>query len=170
MDIRETDYFDAPRALVFATLRDRYQDYLRYVPIVASVRLVEEEILDSTRRRAVTEWEGRTNIPSTVKSRLRPEMIRWRIHSLWDEERWSNDWRMETFHFKDVFECFGTIRFEEDGVRTRCTLAALFHIDVPLLGPIAEKFIIKNILNKSLMLNNEAVRRLLAEEGKTSSQ
>ncbi|MFH1537988.1 MAG: hypothetical protein ABIH66_03455 [bacterium] len=165
LEIHDTTIFEAPRAVVFATIRDRYEDYLRYVPVVASVKLIEREEIGPGLCRSVTEWEGNANIPGTVKSALKPEMIRWRVHSLWDEEHWSNDWRMETFHFKNIFECYGTIRFEEEeNDRTKCTLAAMFHIDVPILGPIAEKYIIKNILNKNLMMNNDAVRRLLEEE------
>jgi hypothetical protein len=164
MEIREIDIFDAPRPLVFSTLRDRYQDYLRYVPAVASVKLVESEEIDALRIRNVTEWEGKANIPANVRNHLRPDMIRWRIYSLWDEERWTNEWRLETFHFNDILECRGTLRFEEDCGRTRCTLSAVFRIDVPLLGPLAEKFIVRNFLNKSLVVNNKAVRRLLDEE------
>lgn len=167
MDIKETDFFDAPRTVVFSTIRDRYEDYLKYAPVVESVRMIEKEELGPGRTRTVTEWEGKARIPATVKQHLKPEMIRWRIHSLWDEERWTSDWKMETFHFENIFECYGTIRFEESGSeRTRCTLAVMFHIDVPILGPLAEKYIIKNILNKNLMLNNNAIKKLLSEDSR----
>ena len=164
MDIHEIDCYDAPRPAVFYTLRDRYQEYLRHIPLVSSVELVESEELDPARLRTITEWRGNAYIPSAYRNKVKPEMIRWRIHSLWDEERWINDWRMETFHFESIFECYGTLRFEEEGARTRCTLAAIFHIDVPVIGPVVEKYVIKNILNKSLMINGRAVRKLLRED------
>lgn len=167
MEIKETTVFDAPRPTVFSTIRDRYEDYLRYVPVVTSVKLIEREEIGPGRSRSITEWEGSAKIPGAVKNRLKPEMIRWRVHSLWDEEHWSNDWRMETFKFKSVFECYGTIRFEEEeNDRTKCTLAVMFNIDVPVIGPLAEKYIVKNILNKNLMMNNDAVRKLLEEDSR----
>ncbi|MEW6201606.1 MAG: DUF2505 family protein [bacterium] len=145
-------------------MRDRYADYLKYTPVVKKVELIEERHISETVTETITEWEGRAEIPTLVRHIIKPRMIRWRVHTLWNMEHWNCDWRMETFYFKEIFECRGTITFnEKEEGRTEIILAAVFHIDVPILGHAAEKFIVRNYLSRNLMLNRKAINRLLVE-------
>ena len=165
MNIREVTTFKFPREMVFRTIRDRYEDYLKYTTIVSKVKLIEEKSLSNTTMSTITEWEVKARIPMGFRHLIKPQMICWRVHTLWDMARWTCNWRMETFYFKEIFECYGAMNFKEKKSElTEVILAAMFHIDVPILGLAAEKFIVKHYLNKNLMLNNSAIRRLLDEE------
>jgi hypothetical protein len=163
--VRDTEIFDAPRHIVFALTRDRFEEYLALVPAVNSVKLLRSHSPSPGVISNVTEWEGRARIPSSVKNRLRPDMLRWRIHCVWDENSWSCRWRAETFHFRDIFDCHGDIAYHDiHGSLTRCVLSVNLKISMPVFGGAVEKFIVRNYLNKNLMMNKEAIKTLLASE------
>ncbi len=163
MIIRDTEIFDAPRRDVFALTRDRFEEYLALVPAVESVKLLSSLSPARGVISNVTEWEGSASIPSSVRNRLSPDMLRWRIHCVWDENSWTCRWRAETFHFRDIFDCRGDIAYHDfRGSLTRCVLTVNLKVFMPVFGAAVERFIVRNYLDKNLMMNKEAIKTLLA--------
>ncbi|HOY64791.1 MAG TPA: DUF2505 family protein [bacterium] len=163
MIIRDTEIFDAPRAAVFALTRDRFEEYLALVPAVKSVKLLSSHSPAPGVIANSTEWVGSARIPSTVKNRLNPDMLRWRIHCVWDENLWTCRWRAETFHFRDIFDCRGDIAYHDiRGSLTRCALTVNLKVFMPVFGAAVERFIARNYLDKNLMMNKEAIKTIVA--------
>jgi len=156
--IRDTEIFDAPRDAVFALTRDRFEEYLALVPAVNSVKLLSSHSPAPGVIANITEWEGSARIPSSFRNRLSQDMLRWRIHCVWDENSWTCRWRAETSHFRDILDCRGDIHCS----LSRCVLTVNLKVFMPVFGATVERFIARNYLDKNLMINKEAIKTLLA--------
>jgi hypothetical protein len=161
MDIHEIGYFDAPLEEVFKALRDKQELYLAALPVVSSAASTDSEEQDASHRITSAEWTMAPSMP-VAPATAGADSRKWCMHALWSAERWTCEWRIENPCFHEELHIFGTLRFEEETSRTKCTLVAMAHLDFP--APDAEAkmsdYIVKYILNKDFMINDKAFKKI----------
>lgn len=167
-DVRETVIIDAPAGDVFAALRGHFELYLSQLPGVSVAGMVEMDDSDAHDRRIVVDWEMIDPAPD-IGGRQIPDIMpnRWRMYSIWSQERLKCDWRIQTFCSGSMIQIFGVLCFEDGGDgAARCSLAGMFSLDVP--EPVADElecYLLANILAKDFLLNEDAIMRLIEITG-----
>ena len=130
---------NAPRQVVFETLRDCQVELNDSLPNVATCRIVECRDMEDSRKRMVTEYNGQGSIPVFLKPILNPKKAVWKSHQLWDEENWWCDYFTEAVYFKNNVDVRGRWVFEENGAGlTDVRIRSVIRIDargVPGMPP-----------------------------------
>jgi hypothetical protein len=100
-----------PLARVYAAYRDELPEIAAYMPDIRDIQAVSrEDEGDTTRLHNV--WRAKREIPSFAKSILKPDMLQWDDHALWNGSDHTCDWRLELRVFTDAVKCGGTNVFE----------------------------------------------------------
>jgi hypothetical protein len=145
-----------PREVAFRAYRDELPQFVPHLPNVKSIEVKEtENNVDgvATRTRKLNVWRANVSIPSVAQAFLKPDMIAWDDHALWDEADWTCAWRTEPHFFRDRIQCAGKNRYIPDGdgvileIRGDLTIDAKGAPGVPRLlassvGAAVEKFVV----------------------------
>ena len=119
MEIEASARIRFPRELVFRTYRDRLPELLPYLPNVRGIQVVSRADEDGG---AVTRlhnlWRARGEIPRPAQIVLKPDMLAWDDHAVWDERAFTTGWRIQTHAFRDHVRCSGTNTYTEEGGAT----------------------------------------------------
>jgi len=107
------------RELVFKTYRDRLVELVPFLPNIRSIERTSRQD-EPPVSRIVNVWRGGGDIPSVARAFLSERMLSWTDYAVWDETRWTCQWRMEAHSFKEAVKAEGINRFQEKG--TGCTL------------------------------------------------
>lgn len=168
------EHFNFDRSLVFTTMRDKIGEYTKYAPNLKYAKILEKKQLDKDTVKMRVEWMGVGHIPFLVRSILKPDMIKWKDESLWDEKKYTCTWEITPFYFKDFVECSGVWHYLPGKDKTRIQLDGVFKVYIPKFpgvpdriaqaaGRIIEKFIMK-YLEPNMRTTMKAVKRFLEEE------
>ena len=114
-------------------LAQQVENMPQFMPDLESVEILEEETLSPTQRRTKSRWVG------LIKQMNRK--IRWTEEDLWDSET-----HLCTFNQieGDFTEHGGKWRFEAiDDQQTKAHLELRYVIEIPLLGALIQKIILK---------------------------
>jgi hypothetical protein len=107
-----------PREVAFRTYRDELPALVPYLPNVKSIEVKETEQAPggvATRTRKLNLWRANVDVPSFAQSVLKPDMLAWDDHALWDEADWTCEWRVAPHFFADRIKCAGKNRYIADG-------------------------------------------------------
>lgn len=168
------EYFDYPRELVFETMRDKIEKYIKYAPNIKYAKVIEKKQIDKNVLKMRMEWMGHGQIPLVVRPILKPDMIKWRDEAIWDEKNWTCSWEITPFYFKEFVECRGVWNYIEEKNRTKMQLDGIFKVYIPSFpgvpdkvaqsaGGMIEKFIMK-YLEPNMKSTMKAVKKFLEEE------
>ncbi|MFH1469310.1 MAG: hypothetical protein ABIO70_33305 [Pseudomonadota bacterium] len=173
MEIRNDTVLTHPRALVYATYRDRLSELVAMLPNIEYLRVLSRRD-DGETSFILNEWKAKGEIPEVAQRWIKPEMLRWKDHATWHGARWDVDWRLEMAFMQDRVSVAGTNRFVDLGPsRTRLELRGDLTIDargmpgVPRLlagkfGAIVERFVL-GLVQPNLVKTGEALQRFLDE-------
>lgn len=106
------------REVVFRTYRDRLPELVPHLPNIKKITVQKRE--DAAGGRAgitkmVNLWEAKGEIPKVAQSFLKPEMLAWLDHAVWDENDWTVEWRIETRMLTEAVKCGGKNRYVPAG-------------------------------------------------------
>ncbi|MBI1948667.1 MAG: hypothetical protein HYS27_23475 [Deltaproteobacteria bacterium] len=110
-----------PRAIAFHTYRDELQNLVPHLPNVRSIEVKESEDAPggvASRTRKLNLWRAKADIPAAAQRLIKPEMLAWDDHALWDEADWTCEWRVVPHFFGDRIRCSGKNRYLVDGEHT----------------------------------------------------
>jgi len=117
------------RSLVYATYRDKLMELGPYLPNVRSLQLKSRQEADQ-QVRLVLEWHGGGDIPSAARSLLSEELFTWTEYDVWDNNKFTVDWRIETHAYREAVFLAGKNRFLDQGDRTLVESRAELRIDL----------------------------------------
>ncbi len=167
-----------PRELVFSTYRDRLPQLVPHLPNIKKIEVLERE--DAAKGAGTTRllnvWHAEGDIPRVAQSVIKPEMLNWKDHALWNQNDWTCEWRVETKIFTESISCRGKNQFVEQGGVT--VLQIRGHLDIDLRGipgvpkflagsvaPVVEKFIV-GLLTPNLLSVSGGLEKFLEAEAK----
>ena len=107
-----------PREIAFRAYRDELPALVPYLPNVRSIEVKETESPfegQATRTRKLNLWRANVDVPSFAQSILKPDMLAWDDHAVWDEADWTCAWRVAPHFFADRIRCSGKNQFIADG-------------------------------------------------------
>lgn len=168
-----------PKDLVFSTYRDRLPELVPYLPNIKAITVLERED-DHQGTPGVSKllnlWEAKGEIPKVAQSIIKPDMVAWHDHALWNENQWICEWRTVPKMFTDNIRCEGSSNYLEDGDGTILQIRGILDLDlkgvpgVPkfLAGKVAphvEKFVV-DLLKPNLISVADGLEKFLKAEAK----
>ena len=179
MELKADAQIPFNRPLVYETYRDRLPELVPYLPDIASI-VVEsrEDGVDGVpgKSRFVNRWKAKgEDVPKVAQAVIKPEMLAWLDHALWDQDAWKCDWRIETQMFTENIRCRGSSVYEERDGGTMLRIRG--DLDVSLSGipgvprflasrvaPHVEKYIVQ-LLTPNLLAVATGLEQFLKEQG-----
>ena len=166
-----------PRELVFSTYRDRLTELVPHLPNVTGIEVLERDDAPGGvegKTRLLNLWHAEGDIPKVAKPVVKPDMVAWNDHALWDENEWTCEWRTEPKFFTESIDCGGKNRYVVDGDVTILQIRG--HLDIDLSGirgvpgflakkiaPVVEKFIVA-LLTPNLISVSKGLEAFLKAE------
>jgi hypothetical protein len=161
--------------MVFSVYRDKMEEYVKFIPNIVKIIIEKREELEGGKTRLNVIWEGMGQIPDSIRSHLKPEMIRWRDDELWDPEARVCSWNITPYYFTDFVVCNGMWHFDPHPKGgTKIWLEGIFTVNIrswpgfpkPLLrfaSRVIEKMI-GGYVEPNLKANIAAVKKILKQE------
>lgn len=128
MLINASVYLPFPRALVYATYRDKLLELTRQMPNVKSVTLKSRQEQNGTTQQ-VHEWHGKSDIPGLLKAFISEDLLTWTDFANWKEAAFITDWRIQTHAFSEAIVWEGVDRYLEEGSGTRVESKGVLALD-----------------------------------------
>ena len=163
------------RDLVYRTYRDALPALVPHLPNIKEITVVEKKEEQPGVLRMLNVWRAQGDIPKAAQSIIKPEMLQWKDHALWDERDWTCAWRVETSMFTDNVRCQGKNRFVPAGDGAM-VLEIRGELEVDLKGipgvprllagtiaPVVESFIVK-LLTPNLTSVSKGVEAYLRQQ------
>lgn len=122
-----------PRDVAFRAYRDELPQLVPHLPNVRSIEVKEREAAPggvATRTRLLNLWRAKADIPAVAQSIIKPEMLAWEDHALWDEADWTCQWRVVPHFFAERIRCSGKNTFVPDGAGVILQLRGELDVDV----------------------------------------
>jgi hypothetical protein len=162
-----------PREIVFRTYRDRLVECLPYLPNVKAIE-VKTRADDGPVTRLYNVWRARADIPKIAQSVIKPEMLAWDDHAVWDESALTTEWRIETHFMREAVTCGGRNAYTVEGDATVLTIDGDLAIDlrgvkgVPgflakAIAPAVEQLVVA-MIKPNLLEVAKGVGKLLEQE------
>jgi hypothetical protein len=179
MKIESVDVIPYSRDLVFSTLRDKLVEMVPYLPNIKTIEEKEREDLGDGSTRVFNWWKAKSEIPKVARAIVKPEMLHWNDHAIWNEKSWTVDWRLETNFFTDRVNCEGRNVYRAlDDDRTELAIHGELTIDVKnikgvprimagTIGSGIEKFVVTLIAPNFKTLNKGLIKYLASKEKKS---
>ena len=166
-----------PRELVFATYRDNLVDLVPHLPNIRAIEVLEKEENkggESGVTRLLNLWRAEGDIPKVAQTIIKPEMVAWDDHAVWNENDWTCEWKVVPKFFTNNVRCQGKNQFIADGERTTLQIRGELEINakgipgVPRLlagkiAPVIEKFIVA-LLTPNLVTVSQGLEKYLQDK------
>lgn len=173
MKFNITDEIPFPREIAFETHRDKLVELVPYFSNVDSI-VVKERVEEGDKITLVNEWTGSSDdVPSVMRSLVKPEHLSWIDRAVWDRSKWQADWQITLNALPDAVTAKGTTAFFDEGDETLVRISGEFviHPDkIPAVpgfvaraaaGPV-ERFVV-SLLQPNMKRSNEAVTQYLED-------
>ncbi len=143
MEIKVKHKIGHPPEVVYKVFRDKMMEYVKYLPNVTKVVIMERQDIDDNLTRMRVQWHGMGQIPEIIRSILKPEMISWEDWEDWDTEKLECRWVIKPYYFTEFVRCEGAWRFNPSG-DSSCiaTCDGVFNVTIKEFPPFP-KFIVK---------------------------
>lgn len=178
MEIRADAKIAYPREIAFRAYRDHLPELVPYLPNVKSIEVKEtEDDVDGVtgKTRKFNLWYAKGDVPGPVQAIIKPEMLSWDDHAVWDQNAWTTEWRVDPHFFKGRVTCSGKNTYLDQGGSTVFQIRGNLEIDlkglpgVPRLlastvGSLVEKFIVA-LLTPNLLEVSKGVESFLRAKG-----
>ncbi len=100
-------------------------------------------------------------VPSFARAFIQPHMLEWKQISHWDPDNCINSFTIEPGYLKDYFSYEGSWAYRSlPGGRTERILDGEMHLNLPLIGPLAEQFLRQRVLVAQHRLNDYLEKRI----------
>ena len=129
-----------PRETFDVTTRD-FEGLEKYIPNIATIRVLEHEPLPDERFRVLLRFSGEGAIPALARPLIKPDMVRWEEELVCDPAAPAVAWSLRSKMFEDQFQCRGETRFWEAGRGTRIELRGALHISLTSLPGIPDALV-----------------------------
>jgi hypothetical protein len=160
-----------PRELVFSTYRDRLPELVPHLPNIKKITVQKRDDDGAGISKLLNLWEARGEIPKVAQAIIKPEMVAWLDHALWNQNDWTCEWRTEPRMFTENIRCEGKNQYVVDGDRTILQIRGVLEIDlegvpgVPKflasrVAPHVEKFIV-DLLKPNLISVADGLQKFL---------
>ncbi|MEW6201818.1 MAG: DUF2505 family protein [bacterium] len=148
--------------------KDRTRDE-RVYPNITSLKQVKWDETDTDIHcEFITRGDG--EIPKPLRKLITPKMVSWRETGHWDKKNNTYEYQVKTFYFSNIFQMRGKIRFIPQGNdKILRELEGEIKINLPLLGQLAEKTIVKyqiDNLDKEAKIFEKDLEELRKKRGK----
>jgi hypothetical protein len=168
-----------PRDVVFATYRDRLPELVPHLPNIERITVEQREDAPGGQAgvsRLLNHWKAKGEIPKVAQAVIKPEMVAWHDHALWNENDWTCAWRTVPKMFTESIRCEGKNNYVVDGGHTILQIRGVLEIDlegipgVPRflagrVAPIVEKFIVDLLRPNLVSVAGGLEKFLVAERG-----
>jgi hypothetical protein len=101
-----------PRDRVWSATRDALPGVVPYLDDVESIVVASRTEGPDGTVAIVNEWRAKASIPAALASVIKPEMLAWTDHAVWDPREHVCRFRVETRFFPDRVRCSGATRYE----------------------------------------------------------
>jgi hypothetical protein len=174
MKIEANATLSFPRELVFATYRDGLVELVPHLPNIRAIEVLEREdnaAGETGVTRLLNLWRAEGDIPKLAQSIIKPDMVAWDDHAVWNENDWTCEWKVVPKFFTNNIRCQGKNQFVSDGDKTTLQIRGELDIDakgipgVPRLlarkiAPVIEKFIVA-LLTPNLVTVSQGLEKYL---------
>jgi len=110
---------------------------------VTQWKIIKEENVDH-RRVGTKEWCAHAQIPPVLQKIVKPEMLTWYEHSVWDRQTKTYSFQIEPFYLKNKVKCGGKTSYTaKGGDKTQRTFEVELHVSIPVLGGVFESLIVQ---------------------------
>ena len=161
-----------PREVVFASYRDKLAELVPHLPNVRAIEVKTRDD-DSGVTRILNVWHAKGEIPKVAQSIIKPEMVCWEDHAVWNQNDWTCEWKVVPKFFTKNVKCWGKNQFVEQGGTTVLQIRGELEINakgipgVPRLlagriAPVIEKFIV-GLLTPNLLTVSDGLVKYLDE-------
>lgn len=149
MEFRCEGRVDAPLQVVYETVRDRLPLLVPHMDNVSAIHELERKPGATGQWQVLNRWRADPGqVPSAVRSFLKPEMLEWLDRATWHDAQTAVDWTIEPNAFKGLYHCHGRNQFVADGAGTRLVITGSLSLDpskVPGLPTILAKRLVPTI-------------------------
>ena len=167
-----------PRERAFSTYRDELPLLVPYLPNVKKIDVQETEDAPGGQDNCIRKlniWHANADIPKLAQAVIKPDMLSWEDHALWDGENWTCEWRVKTHFFSERVTCKGKNKFLEQGGETILQIRGDLDIDftglpgVPRLiskkvSSVLERFVVA-LLTPNLTSVSDGLNHYLKSKG-----
>lgn len=115
------------------------------IPAFRSRELVEEQDLGEGRKRWRFKVVAGGDIPGPAQKIINEEMLTWYEDTRFEPHEHAIHFTIEPIRWKGKFECHGIWALESRGQGTRRVISGSLSIPVPLVGRVAETFIVSEL-------------------------
>jgi hypothetical protein len=127
MRLENEDIIHQPAEIVYPLVRDQMVKLLPYLPDVDRIEVIKYERISETRVEVVNNWYAKANVPSMIKSFVKPELFSWKDFALWKDDEFCVEYRLESFMGKGIYDARGTNYFSPAGdgktrIRVTCDI------------------------------------------------
>jgi hypothetical protein len=147
----------------------------KIAPLLAHEELVDFEDLPNVSRRKflerrregnktikVCEWNVHGRIPKPAQRIIRPEMLTFTEHTVWNDDTCTFDSRIEPHYLKSIFKVRSHSRWSAHGSgKTRRHIETVVEVNIPFIGQLVERAIIDQ-LKKNTEKATEGAKKALA--------
>ena len=173
MELRADTRLDYPLDVVYEAYRDKLPECEPWLPDIKKIDVLERRE-EGDKTFLLNEWHADTDIPKVAQAIVKPDMLRWKDHAEWENDKHIVHWRMELAFMNDQVTTHGTNRFEADGDGTWVRIRGVLEIDgtnipgVPKfvgkkIAPQLEKFVI-SLIKPNLIKTADAVGEFLESQ------
>src|SRR4051812_30278992 len=101
-----------PLESVWSTTRDSLPSVAPYLDDIERVVVESRTEHPDGTIAIVNQWQAKAAIPAALAAVIKPEMLAWTDHAVWDPRDHVCRFRIETRFFPDRVRCSGTTRYE----------------------------------------------------------
>lgn len=147
MDFNCIETVKYPLATAWETMRDHLpqiaamQEDIEYVKVEKRAKKKPDAV------HVISTWKSDPNLPSFLKSFIKPEMLIWTDDAVWDNENFICHFDIATHYKVENITCVGSIKFDPAGTKsTKITYSGIFTIaKTPKSSIFMTGFVIRGI-------------------------
>jgi len=131
--------------VVYLMLRDDMVKIVPYMLNIEKIEMLKYERTSDTRIEVMNHWHAKADVPSVIKSFIKPELMQWKDFAVWKDDEKSVDYRVESFVANNLYDLSGTnyiIPIGDDKTEIKVT----FNLEIyPERLPGVPKFLAKRM-------------------------
>ncbi len=145
MYMEKTEIIHQPADEVYPLVRDEMEKLVPFIPNVEKIEMVSREQVSDTKTKIVNHWYSKAEVPSALKSVVKPELFQWKDYALWDDDEYCVDFEIESFYANKLYDLSGRNCFKPHG-DGKTQLMVSFNLEIyPENLPGVPKFVAKRL-------------------------
>jgi len=145
MYMEKTEIIHQPADDVYVLVRDEMQKLVPFIPNVDKIETVSRERVSDTQTKVINHWYAKADVPSALKSVVKPELFQWKDYALWNDEEHCVEFKIESFYANNLYDLSGKNCFKPVG-DDKTELKVSFNLEIhPENLPGVPKFVAKRV-------------------------